>query len=170
MTLKIWSKSPKSNQLVPPSQQCICASLVKIRPSVQKITCGNEATRTLTQTPTGSAPKTICPPTSVEGHNFTLVTALDCRKSLFLTLWRQLLLQSLSNHSEIKQDIKYKMEIQQYWTFFNPALLAFERSKKSIFIIMYARTRLNFRTTGPLVLLTFHNPVNNRVMSSLSVT
>ena len=60
MTLKIGSRSPKSNQLVPPSQQCICASLVKILPSVQKITCGNEASRT--QTPTGSAPKTICPP------------------------------------------------------------------------------------------------------------
>ena len=64
VTLKIGSRSPKSNQLVPPSQQCICASLVKICPSVQKITHGNEATRT----PTGSAPKTICPhPPSVEG-------------------------------------------------------------------------------------------------------
>ena len=65
MTLKIRSRSPKSNQLVPPSQQCICASLVKIRPSVQKITHGNEATRTLTLTqtppPTGSAPKTMSP-------------------------------------------------------------------------------------------------------------
>ena len=60
MTLKIGSRSPKSNHLVPPSQKCIYASLVKIHPSVQKITCGNEATRT--QTPTGSAPKTICPP------------------------------------------------------------------------------------------------------------
>ena len=60
VTLKIWSRSPKSNQLVPPSQQCICASLDKISPSVQKITRGNEAMRT--QTPTGSAPKTICPP------------------------------------------------------------------------------------------------------------
>ena len=78
MTLKIGSRSPKSYQLVPPSQQCICASLVKIRPSVQKITCGNEATRTqtptltptLTPTPTGSAPKTICPPLRLGGHNF----------------------------------------------------------------------------------------------------
>ena len=58
MTLKIGSMSPKSYQLVPSSQQCICASLVKIRPLVQKITCGNEATRT----PTGSEPKTICLP------------------------------------------------------------------------------------------------------------
>ena len=38
MTLKIRSMSPKSNQLVPPSQQCIYASLVKIHPLVQKIT------------------------------------------------------------------------------------------------------------------------------------
>ena len=60
VTLKIGLRSPKSNQLVPPSHQCICASLVKIHPSVQKIMHGNEATRT--QTPTGSAPKTICPP------------------------------------------------------------------------------------------------------------
>ena len=70
MTLKTGPMSPKSNQLVPPSQQCICASLVKIRPSVQKITRGNEATRT--QTPTGSAPKTIFPP-SVGGHNYAEV-------------------------------------------------------------------------------------------------
>ena len=56
MTLKIGQSSPKSNQLVPPSQQC--ASLVKIRRSVQKITRGNEATRT----PTGSAPKKMPPP------------------------------------------------------------------------------------------------------------
>ena len=38
VTLKIGPRSPKSNQLVPSSQQCICASLVKISPSVQKIT------------------------------------------------------------------------------------------------------------------------------------
>ena len=62
VTLKIGQRSPKSNQLVPPSQQCICASLVKIRPSVQKITRGNEATQTQTPTWTGSTPKTICPP------------------------------------------------------------------------------------------------------------
>ena len=37
MTLKIGSRSPKSNQLVLPSKQCICASLVKIRPWVQKL-------------------------------------------------------------------------------------------------------------------------------------
>ena len=70
MTLKSGPRSQKSNQLVPPPpppppQQCICASLVKIGPSVQKITRGNEAT--WTPTPTGSAPKTICPPPSVGG-------------------------------------------------------------------------------------------------------
>ena len=71
MTLKIGLRSPKS-KLVPPSQQCICASLVKIRPSVQKITYGNEATRTPTQTPTptGSAPKQYVPP-SVGGYNYS---------------------------------------------------------------------------------------------------
>ena len=42
MTLKIGSRSPKSNQLFTPSQHCIYASLVKICPLVQKITPGNE--------------------------------------------------------------------------------------------------------------------------------
>ena len=42
VTLKIGSRSPKSNQFVPPSQQCICASLVKICSLVQKIKSGNE--------------------------------------------------------------------------------------------------------------------------------
>ena len=64
MTLKTGPRSPKSNQLVPPSQQC--ASLVKIRRSVQKITRGNEATRT----PTGSAPKKMPPPPP---HTHTLL-------------------------------------------------------------------------------------------------
>ena len=72
MTLKIGPKSPKSNQLVPPSQQCICASLVKIRPSVQKITRRNEATTM--QTPTGSAQKQyVPPPFRFGGHNFCLL-------------------------------------------------------------------------------------------------
>ena len=79
MTLKIGSRSPKSNQLVPPSQQCICASLVKIRPSVQKITRVNEATRT--QTSTGSPPKTnMSPPLRLGGHNFTLKYAAHSRQ------------------------------------------------------------------------------------------
>ena len=42
VTLKIKSRSPKSNQLFTPSQHCIYASLVKICPLVQKITPGNE--------------------------------------------------------------------------------------------------------------------------------
>ena len=36
VTLKIRSRSPKSNQLFPPSQQCIYPSFVKIHPLVQK--------------------------------------------------------------------------------------------------------------------------------------
>ena len=42
MTLKIKSRSPKSNQLFTPSQHCICASLVKICPLVHKIMHGNK--------------------------------------------------------------------------------------------------------------------------------
>ena len=41
VTLKIRSRSPKSNQPFPSSQQCIYASLVKIHRLVQKITHGN---------------------------------------------------------------------------------------------------------------------------------
>ena len=69
VTLKMKSRSPKSNQLFPPSQPCIYASLVKIHPLVQKISHRKEATRTPTRmpTPTGSTPKTICPPPSVGG-------------------------------------------------------------------------------------------------------
>ena len=57
----------------------ICASLVKISPLVKKITRGNEATRTQTPmqtpTPTGSAPKTICPPPlRLGGHNTIIIT------------------------------------------------------------------------------------------------
>ena len=50
VTLKIRSRSPKSNQLVPCSQQCFYTSLVKIHLLVQKITQRKEATRM----PTGS--------------------------------------------------------------------------------------------------------------------
>ena len=42
VTLKIKSRSPKSNQLFTPSHHCIYASLVKICPLVQKITARNE--------------------------------------------------------------------------------------------------------------------------------
>ena len=41
VTLKIRSRSSKSNQHFPSSQHCIYASLVKIHPLVQKITQGN---------------------------------------------------------------------------------------------------------------------------------
>ena len=41
MTLKITSRSPKSNQLFSFFQQCIYASLVKIHPLVQKVTHGH---------------------------------------------------------------------------------------------------------------------------------
>ena len=36
VSLKIRSRSPKSNQLFPPSQQCNYPSFVKIHPLVQK--------------------------------------------------------------------------------------------------------------------------------------
>ena len=39
VTLKIRSRSPKSSQSLPSSQQCMYASLVKIHQLVQKITC-----------------------------------------------------------------------------------------------------------------------------------
>ena len=41
VTLKIRSRSPKSDQLLPPLQQCIYASLVKIPPLAQSIAQGN---------------------------------------------------------------------------------------------------------------------------------
>ena len=47
------------------SQSYIRANLVKIHPPVHEISCKQESvtlTPTLTPTPTGSAPKTICPP------------------------------------------------------------------------------------------------------------
>ena len=68
VTLKMRSRSPKSNQLFPPSQPCIFASLVKIHLLVQKISRRKEATRTPTRTQTRSAPKTICPPNRICSH------------------------------------------------------------------------------------------------------
>ena len=69
VTLKIWSRIPKPNQLFIVSQCYIHANLVKIHPQVHEISCKQESvTLTLkpmptpTQTPSGSAPKTICPP------------------------------------------------------------------------------------------------------------
>ena len=39
MTLKMRSRSPKSNHFFPLSYWCICASLVKFQPLVQEIVC-----------------------------------------------------------------------------------------------------------------------------------
>ena len=39
VTLKIRSRSPKSNHFFPPSWWCICASLVKFHPLVEEIMC-----------------------------------------------------------------------------------------------------------------------------------
>ena len=47
MTLKIRSRSPKSNLSFPFSQQYVFASLVKIHPLVQKIIHGNHIFRTI---------------------------------------------------------------------------------------------------------------------------
>ena len=66
VTLKIRSRSQKPNQLFIMSQCYIHATLVKIHPPVHGIPCKQESVMptlmpTLTLTPTGSAPKTICP-------------------------------------------------------------------------------------------------------------
>ena len=67
VTLKFMSRSPKANQLFIMSQCYIHANLVKIHPPVRKISCKQESvtlmpTPTPMSTPTGSTPKTICPP------------------------------------------------------------------------------------------------------------
>ena len=59
VTLKIRWRSPKPNQLIIMSQCYIHANLVKIHPPANEISCKQES---VTLTPTGSAPKTICPP------------------------------------------------------------------------------------------------------------
>ena len=56
--LKIRSRSPKPNQLFIMSQCYILANLVTIHLLVHEISCIQES---VTLTPTGSAPKTICP-------------------------------------------------------------------------------------------------------------
>ena len=64
VTLKIRSRSPKSNQLFIMFQCYIRANLVKIHPPDHEISCIQESvtpTLRLTPTPTGSAQKTICP-------------------------------------------------------------------------------------------------------------
>ena len=67
VTLKLRSRPPKPNQLVIMSQCYIHANLVKIHPPVHEISYKQESvtptpTPKLTPTPTGSTPKTICPP------------------------------------------------------------------------------------------------------------
>ena len=64
VTLKTRSRSPKPNQLIIMSQCYIHANSVKIHLPVHEISCKQgSVTLTLTLTPpTGSAPKTICPP------------------------------------------------------------------------------------------------------------
>ena len=63
VTLKIRSRSPKPNQLFNMSQCYIHANLVKIHPPVHKISCKQESVMLKPMpTPTGSTPKTICPP------------------------------------------------------------------------------------------------------------
>ena len=59
VTLKIRSRSPKPNQLIIMSHCYIHANLVKIHLPVHEISCKQES---VTLTPTGSAPKPICPP------------------------------------------------------------------------------------------------------------
>ena len=66
VTLKIRSRSPKPNQLFIMSQCYIHANLVKIHPPVHEISCKQESVK---PTPTGSAPKTICPPPLRGRHN-----------------------------------------------------------------------------------------------------
>ena len=76
VTLKIRSRSPKPYQLFVMSQCYIHANLVKIHPLVHDISCKQESatlTPTLTPTPTGSAPKTICPPPLRWGELFYAV-------------------------------------------------------------------------------------------------
>ena len=80
VTLKIWSRSPKSNQRFLHSQQCIHANLVKIHSLVQKITHKNKNMRM----PTGSSPKTICPPPFGWGYIIEGVTATRCFGPFFI--------------------------------------------------------------------------------------
>ena len=62
MTLKIRSRSPKPKHLFIMSRCYSLANLVKIWQPVHEILCKQSVTPTRTLKPTGSAPKTICPP------------------------------------------------------------------------------------------------------------
>ena len=79
VTLKIRSRSPKPNQLFIMSQFYVHANLATIRQPVHEISWKQEKghqcwrqtpTPMLMPTPTGSAPKTICPPPLRWGHNY----------------------------------------------------------------------------------------------------
>ena len=62
VNLKKRSTSPKPNQLLTPSKQCIYASLVKIHPLAQRITHRHKSMWMRMCTPIGSASKQTCPP------------------------------------------------------------------------------------------------------------
>ena len=81
VTLKIGSRSSKSNQLFVMSQLYIHENLIRNKPPVHKIFCIQETvtlkptpmpTPTPRPTPTGSASKSVCHPFSpyFGGHNF----------------------------------------------------------------------------------------------------
>ena len=76
VTLKIRSRSPKSNQFFVMSQLYINANLLRIQPLVQKILCRQESVMPMPMPkPAGSAPKTIFPPhrrCTVTGHKIFL--------------------------------------------------------------------------------------------------
>ena len=80
VTLKIRSRSPKPNQLFIMSQCYIRANLVKIHPPVHEYSCIQESV-TPTPTPTGSAPKTICPLPFGGGHNKSNTTKYKKKRS-----------------------------------------------------------------------------------------
>ena len=61
VTLKIRSRSLKPNQLFIMSPCYIHANLVKFHPAAHEISCKQESVTPM-PTPTGSVPKTICPP------------------------------------------------------------------------------------------------------------
>ena len=81
VTMKIRSRSPKPNQLFIMSQCYIHANLVKIHPPVHEISCKQESVTltpmpTLTPTPTGSAPTTICPPHLASALEYIVTTVI----------------------------------------------------------------------------------------------
>ena len=69
VTLKIRSRSPKSNQLFPSSKQCIYAIFVKIHNLVQKIMHGNEKVDADANVDGIRTKNNISPTLWVGGHN-----------------------------------------------------------------------------------------------------